>query len=392
MSEERQVIHLEVPGFAVAVERVVRPRLVGRPVVVAPPTHRAPVLAASPEARRAGIRVAMPAAAALRRCRDLEVIEPDPPLYARAAAAVREVVAAYSPLVEPVGLGRTFLDATGTGRLFGPAVDLAWRLRGEVLARLRLTPALGVAPNKLCSRVAADEAVVAEGLHQVNRGKEADFLAPLPVRRLPGIGDAIRAGLAELNVRRVRELAALSVEHLTLAFGPPGLVLHQRARGIDPTPVRPPAGESVVREDLLLDEDTNDRDVLWAALLGAVERAAARLRQRGVRAGRVDLSVRYADGRGTARSRPLRTAAALDAPLARTARALLLKAITRRTRVRSLTLRLAELTAAPRQLELFSDTSRRAVSQPALTAALDRLRRRHGAEVVQRGARLVAPR
>src|SRR5262249_49599859 len=149
------------------------------------------------------IRRRMRVEAALRLCPGAEVVEPDEPLYARAATAVQEILGRFSPLIEPVGYARAFLDVTRTARLFGPAVDVADRARREVRERLRLPASAGVAANKLVSRVAADESVPREGLLEVPAGDEAPFLAPLPVRRLPGIGIETSRELEDLNVHLV---------------------------------------------------------------------------------------------------------------------------------------------------------------------------------------------
>src|SRR5262249_39197027 len=156
------------------------------------------------------------------------------------SAAMQEILGRFTPLVEPVGYARAFLDVTGTGRLLGAAVDVADRARREVRDRLRLPASAGVAANKLVSRVAADDGVPRTGLLAVAAGDEAPFLAPLPLSRLPGIGPRIGRELEDLNILLVGELADLSIAHLVLAFGPTGAALHDRALGIDPTPVRPP--------------------------------------------------------------------------------------------------------------------------------------------------------
>ncbi len=182
-----QVVHLDVADFAVAVERVVDPGLQGRPVIVAPDAPRALVSTLSAEARREGIRRGMEVREALRRCRSARVIRPNEPLYARAFRAVGEVAARFSPVQEPRSPGRIYLDITGTGRLFGTPLDLAARLRKELTARLRLAAAVGVAVNKLVSRVAADLTEPA-GLLDARAGDEAPFLAPLQGGRRPAVG------------------------------------------------------------------------------------------------------------------------------------------------------------------------------------------------------------
>ncbi len=369
-----EIIHIDIAAFAVAVERVVHPELRRRPVVVAPVgPSRSVVTALSPEAQDAGIRRGMILARALRRCRDLVVLPPNEPLYARASRALCQVLATFSPVLEPAGYGQAYLDMTGTGRLFGPPRDAAWRAQKEIRQRLRLESALGVASNKMVSRIAA---VVTEpvGLQDVPAGDESTFLAPLPAQLLPGVGPKTQEQLLELNIRLIRELAVMRLEHLMLAFGRLGFVLHQRALGIDDTPVYPPRAVPAVETDNVLAEDSNDWDLLQGVLRGLCERAGERLRELKQRAARMEVRVRYSDYReATARAKlapPLQSTAGLTAQAGR----LFEQALARRTRVRSLRLRLTELSSGPAQLDLFADP--KPLRQARLESALDELRRR----------------
>ncbi len=193
--------------------------------------------------------------------------------------------AAYSPLIEPAAAGRLFLDLTGCGRLLGPGRDAAARLERELSARLRLAGSVGVAGNKLVSRIAAG-CLERPGVCDVLRGAEENFIGPLPVAVLPGIGAARELTLAsELNLRRVAELAQLSVAQLRLPFGPLAPLLHQRARGIDPSPVLPPRRAPGVAEESFLAREENDDDLLLAELCRLVESCGRRLRAQGQGAG-----------------------------------------------------------------------------------------------------------
>ena len=367
---ERDIVHLDVTAFAVAVERVRAPRLRGRPVVVAPPTPRGVVLDASLEARRTGIGRGMPVAKAMRLCRDVIVLTPDEPLYARAAGAVREILGGFTPLVEPTSGGRWFLDLTGTRRLFGPPVDVASRLARDVEKRLRLTAAVGLAINKTVSRVAAD---VTEpvGLLDVAHGEEASFLAPLPAARLPGVAGDVRSTLSDLNIRIVREIAEVGVGRLTMLFG---------RLGIDPTPVRVPESEPSVVEETAFAQDTNDLPAIESALFELCRRAGVGLRRRGVTAARLEVALRYADGEKNAARAELREPADLDPRLFLEASALLVRALTRRVRVRGLTLRATRLARRPRQLSLWGEPEQR--REAGLVSALGRLRSKYGDDVV----------
>jgi DNA polymerase IV len=381
---EREIIHVDIAAFAVAVERIVQPALRGRPVVVAPVgLSRSVVTSLSPEAWVEGIRKGMALAKAVRYCRNVVVLPPNEPLYARASRALLRILEGFSPVLEPAGYGHAYLDVTGTGRLLGPPRDTAWRAQQEIRRQLRLDASLGVASNKMVSRIAS---VVTKpiGLQDVPPGDESSFLSPLPTHLLPGVGARTQQQLEELNIRIIRELAVMDVDALTLVFGRLSFVMHQRALGIDNTPVYPPRALPGMDEEETLGEDSNDYGLLERVLFRLCERGGERLREERQRAGRLELRIRYSDYREDAgKGRlvpPLHSSAALCAR----AGALLKKVLTRRTRVRSLHLRLTELTRGPVQLDLFADP--KPERQARVDVALDILRRRYGPAIVDRCA------
>ena len=350
---DRAILHLDIPAFPVAVERVVSPRLVGRPVVVAPSSStRAAILVSSLEARRAGVFRGMPLARAARICRDLIVLPPNEPLYRRASDAILKVLGCYSPLLEPAGGGHVFLDMTGTHHLFGRAVDSADRIQREVRGRLRLAATLGVASNKLVSRVAA-RVIRPERLYDVFPGSEAPFLSPLEVDLLPGVDPPAREILWEVNIGRVQELAALDVAHLRLLFGKRAWRLYREARGIDPSPVRPPETTPAVREEETLAEDSNEDAVHREALDRLAARAAARVRRMHREAGRVSIRLCYVDGVESVREETLARPVAHDLAAREIVQRLFEKARGRRTQIRHLEVTMADLREAPHQLLLF---------------------------------------
>jgi DNA polymerase-4 len=380
----RQILHVGVADFAVAVERVVDPSLRGRPVVVAPPGGpRALVTSASFEAVREGIRVGMSLTRAERVCRRLMVLVPNPKLYERAGRALQNLCGRYSPLVEPGPMGRSFIDLTGTERLFGVGRDCAVRLQREIRSDLGLDASVGVGTNKLVSRVASDVIAPPPGVEDVAGGCEERFLAPLPVGRLPGVGRKTIDALADFNVNRVGELARVPVRHLVIAFGQAGFSLHRKSRGVDSTPVYPPRNRPAVGEEEEFNTDTNDYSYLLNAVCRVVERAARRLREMRMVGGRLGLRLRYSDGREARGSLRLPCATNLDSILFDAARDLFAKVLERRVRVRTLALSIENLAEAPAQMPLFAvDDTLRAT---ALLAALDCIRSRYGQGAILRG-------
>lgn len=378
---ERDIIYLRIPDFPVAVERVVRPELRGRPVVVAPlGASRSVVAALSAEAWSAGIRKGMALAQAVRYCRDAVILPPNEPLYCRASRAVFRVMETFTPLLEPAGHGHAYLDVTGTGKLFGPRRDMAWKAQLEIRRQLRLSSCFGIASNKMVSRIATEAGAQPAGLQDVPSGGESSFLSPLPVRLLPGIGPLTESRLKELNITVIREIAAMEPAHLALAFGRFGVLLHQRALGIDRTPVSPPRHVPALEEEALLPEDTNDDDVLRRHLLDVCERAAERLRARRLCAGKMELRIRYSDYREDESRLTLVPPVQTSAGLRERAGPALLRMLRRRTRVRSMYLRLTGFTPGQVQLDLFPEP--KPERRMRLEQALDLLRQRYGKSVI----------
>jgi DNA polymerase-4 len=381
---EREIIYVDIAAFAVAVERVVRPELRGRPVVVSPfGLSRSVVTALSPEAWQAGIRKGMVLAKAVRYCRDVIVLPPNEPLYARASRAIFKILQGFSPVLEPSGYGHAYMDVTGTGRLFGPPRDTAWRAQREICLQLHLDASLGVASNKMVSKIAS-EVTKPVGLQDVPHGGELSFLSPLPVRLLPGVGPQTQEQFGELNIRIIRDITLMKLEHLTLAFGRLGFVLYQRALGIDNTPVYPARAVLSVDQEKVLPEDSNDYELLKGVVFELCERVGEQLRAEKQRAGRMELRIRYSDYREDSGKEKLTLPVQSTAALYARAEPLLERILTRRTRVRRIYLHLTDLTHGSVQLELFADP--KPARQAKLESALDMLRKRYGTNVLKRAS------
>ena len=210
----------------------------------------------SSEAWDSGIRKGMPLSKAMRRCRNAVVVPPNESLYLRASRAIFRVLESFSPVFEPSGHGHVYLDITGTGRLLGPPRDTAWKTQKEIRRQLHLDTSLGVASNKMVSKIAS-EVTRPDGLQDVPHGGEHSFLSPLPVHLLPGVGPQTEGQLKDLNIRIIHDIAVMRLEHLALAFGRFGFVLHQRAQGIDRTPVNPLRAVPVLELEKVLPEFNN---------------------------------------------------------------------------------------------------------------------------------------
>jgi DNA polymerase-4 len=379
---EREIIYLNVTAFPVAVERAVHPELRSQAVVVAPlGAVRSIVMSLSSEARDSGIRKGMPLSKAMRRCRNAIVLPPNEQLYLRASRAIFRILESFSPVFEPSGHGHVYLDVTGTGRLLGPPRDTAWKAQKEIRRQLRLETSLGVASNKMVSKIAS-EVTRPDGLQDVPHGDEPSFLSPLPVNLLPGVGPQTEGQLKDLNIRIIHDIAAMELEHLALAFGRFGFVLYQRAQGIDRTPVNPLRALPVLELEKVLPEDSNDYALLKKVLFDLCESAGQQLRENKQRTGRLELRIRYADYQEDGRKLKMKLPLQSSTALYRQTQPVLDLILKRRTRVRSMHLQLADLSFGSVQLDLFADP--KSESQSRLEHALDTLRHRHGPSVISR--------
>jgi DNA polymerase-4 len=384
---DRSIIHLNVADFAVAVERTIDRRLAGRPVIIAPPgAARATVYDMSEEAYRAGVRKGMALARAVRLCPDACTRPPYPERYEQAMRALTERARPYSPRIEAGEAdGHLFIDATGTRRLFGPAMDVARRLHREFRADFGLAPIWSVAVNKLVAKVAT-RLVKPEGECVVRAGEEEPFLAPLPLGLIPGIEREDLARLREFNFTRAGEVAALQLEELQVPFGNRAGFLHEAVRGVDSSPVRAMGEEPLqVTADYAFGVDTNDAAVITAALYRLVERAGDALRRQRRAARSVAVIVDYSDGARWVRQAAAQPATANDLTLFAAACRALLAAGSRRVRVRHLRLVCDRLVFPPAQLALFEDDRQKTAKHDRLIRALDAVRQRFGREALQIG-------
>jgi len=380
----RAIIHLDLDAFYASVEQERHPELRGRPVIVGGAgdgrTARSVVSAASYEARHYGVHSAMPLGRAIRLCPSAVVLPVDFPAYRQASALIFALARALTPLVEPLSLDEAYLDVTATP---GEPPEMAARLRDRIHEATGLHASFGVATSKTVAKIAS-ELRKPRGFVVVAPGEEVEFLRPLPLRTLPGLGPATATTLAGLGLRTLGDLASHPSALLERRLGrAAALSLTRRAQGIDASPVTPPtAPKSISREE------TYDRDVVDAAQLRERVRhlsadVGRRLRGAGLSARTVSLKLRDADFTTLTRQRSLDGGSDSDAAITEAAISLLAATRQPGQPVRLLGVGVHNLEDAA-QLDLFTapatDRERR------LDATLDSLRRRFGPDAVRRGA------
>lgn len=383
---DRSVIHLNVADFAAAVETRLAPGLRGFPLVIAPlGAPRAVVYDMSETAFREGIRKGMPLARARRLHPGLRIL---PPRFHRYEAVMKDLFRqanAYTPAVESgIRDGHLFLDVTGTGRLHGPPVDVAFNLRKRLKKDTGLTPIWSVATNKLVAKVAT-RLVKPLGEYIVGPGEEEAFLAPLPVSLIPGLDRDELKVLSGFNLVRVSQVRTLSLDQLTVPFPGRARAIHNLIRGIDADPVFPDRNDQI-RADHEFADDTNDGGRIRGTLYTLADRIAVRLRQKGLAARVLSLVLSYSDGiRGRAR-KTLKPATADDTALYKTAARLLDQARTRRVRIRHLRLVCEKPVPGVVQTLMFGPSQ---IRRAGLTRVMDRIRDRFGTGAIRTATTLM---
>jgi DNA polymerase-4 len=255
----RKIIHADMDAFYASVEQRDNPELRGKPVVVAWRGMRSVVCAASYEARRFGVRSAMAATHAERLCPEAVFIPPDFARYRAASRAVREIFVRHTDLIEPLSLDEAYLDVTENKTGLATATRVASTIRQQIREELRLTASAGVAPNKFLAKIASDWRKP-NGLFVIQPAEVEDFLTPLPVGRIPGVGKVTEEKLAKLGLRLVGDIRARTLEELRTHFGRYGQRLYELAWGIDENPVVPNrptqslSAEDTFEQDVLLTE------------------------------------------------------------------------------------------------------------------------------------------
>jgi DNA polymerase-4 len=376
---DRWIAHLDMDAFFVSVERLLDPSLAGRPVVVGgDPDGRGVVASASYEARRHGIHSAMPSRRARQLCPEVIFLRGHHHLYGEYHRKVRALLERYVPAIEAASIDEFYLDLSGCALLHGAIFSFLRRIRDEIAGEFGLPSSAGLAGNKLMAKIASGMAKP-EGLLWIPSGAEADFLAPLPIRILPGVGPASEKALTDLGIRRIRHLASFPERLLEEALGKWGSALSRKSRGISDSPVSENGMRKSVGHEVTFRKDSGDPAFLEAVLCRLVEKSAYRLRAGGFRAGGVTLKVRYADFRTITRSSGL-VSTDRDGEIFRAARRLLDGTLSRRVRIRLLGVSLSRLKGKEEQLDLFSSEGDQ--RRPHLFPAVDRLRERFGFDIL----------
>jgi len=380
------ILHVDMDAFFVSVELLERPELRGKPVIVGgQPNQRGVVTAASYEARTFGVHSAMPLRTAGRLCPHAVYLDGHHAKYSEWSDRVASILAEFSPIVEMVSIDEAYLDLAGTQRLHGPPLATADKLLRTITCCTGLPCSGGLAATRLVAKVASDQAKP-RGLLWVAPGSEARFLAPLPVRKIPGIGEVTERALRALGIETVEQLGAVPHEKLEKIFGQWGTALYRKARGGDSYEFVIDAEPRSISQNHTFGQDTEDTAALVSMLSHLSQKACRRLREAGLAARTLTLTIRYAGFDTYTRSRTLGEPAQLDSDIFAVFQNLFHTHRNKARKIRLLGVSLSGLTHGAGQLDLLAAERRAKLEK--LTRATDALRDRFGFGSVQFGGSL----
>ena len=406
MNPQRTILHVDMDMFYVAVELRDDPSLRGLPVVVGGDGARGVVAAASYEARRFGVFSAMSSSQARRLCPNAVFLPGRPAVYREVSGQVHAIFRSYTPLVEGIALDEAFLDVSGALRRHGSAVAIADEIRSRVTAEIGITCSVGVAANKFVAKIASKAAKprvagtsidAGAGVVVVEAGREVEFLHPLPVRALWGVGPATHARLDRIGVKTVGDLATIGVEHLITALGDAaGRHLHELAWGRDDRAVEPEREAKSIGHEETFPDDITDMGELRRHLVRLCDAVATRVRGNGARARTLTLKIKFSNFRSITRSITVDTARS-SGPGFVDALGPLLDAIEVHQGVRLLGVSAAQFEdadgpAGPVQASLFDEPSDEGRVDEATWASasgvMDEIRRKFGGDAIRTVAAL----
>jgi DNA polymerase-4 len=381
----RTYFHVDMDAFFVSVEELFDPSLKGKPVVVGGrPNERGVVSAASYAARKFGVHSAMPLRTAYKLCPRAIFVDGHPERYRDYSHKVYEVLQSFSPLVEMASIDEACLDMTGTERLYGPPLRAAHLLHQRMKAKTRLNCSIGIAASRLVAKISSDQAKP-NGVLWVIPGKEAAFLAPLDVRKVPGVGKVTEKNLNALGIRKVGDLARLDEAFLEQRFGKWGLALAGKSRGLDAggwfdTEIGSDDGPKSISHEHTFSEDTTDLAQIESTLARLCEMVGRRLREHRLHARTIQLKLRYSDFSTFTRAHSIARATDLDTELFEEIRQLFRRNWKSGAAVRLLGVHVSSWSEGDEQLNLIGEEKHQKWSQ-ALAAA-DRLRDKFGESAV----------
>ncbi|SPE42768.1 DNA polymerase IV [Candidatus Sulfopaludibacter sp. SbA3] len=387
----RTYFHVDMDAFFVSVEELYDPSLKGKPVIVGGrPDERGVVSAASYAARKFGVHSAMPLRTAYKMCPQAIFVDGHPERYREYSEKVYETLRGFSPLVEMASIDEAYLDMTGTERLHGPPLRAAHQLHQRMKEATNLNCSVGIATSRLVAKISSDQAKP-NGVLWVIPGSEVAYLAPLDVRKVPGVGKVTEKNLHAVGIRKVGDLARLDERFLEERFGKWGLALAGKSRGLDAggwfdTEIGAEEGPKSISHEHTFNEDTADVPQIESTLSHLCEMVGRRLREHGLHARTIQLKLRYSDFSTITRAHSVARGTQIDTELFEEIRQLFRANWRAGWPVRLLGVHASGWAQGEEQMDLLGEDRHEKWKQTL--AAADRLRDRFGEKAVSLAASL----
>lgn len=376
---ERTIVHMDLDTFFVSVERKIHPELMGKPVLVGGTSDRGVVASCSYEARTYGVHAGMPMKLARQLCPTAIVVRGDHEQYSYYSNLITDIIKAKVPLYEKTSIDEFYIDLTGMDRFFG-SYKLATELRKQIISETNLPISFALATNKTVSKVGTGEAKP-NGQLQIHAGAEKQFLAPLSIKKIPMVGDKTYHLLRGMGIEKIQTIQEMPCELLQQVLGENGLHIWKKANGLDTSPVVPYNERQSISTESTFDKDTIDVVQLNRLLIHMTEKLAYQLRTANKLTACVTVKLRYADfNTYTMQSRIPYTA--IDDVLIAKVKELFQKLYQKRMLIRLIGVRFSHLVQGAYQFSLFDDTPEKIL----LYDAMDRVRKRYGADAVKRAS------
>ena len=373
----RHIVHMDLDTFFVSVERLMNSALVGKPVIIGGMTDRGVVSSCSYEARRYGVHSAMPMKMARSLCNEAIVIRGDMDAYSRYSRVVTSIIAEQAPVYEKSSIDEHYLDITGMDRFFG-CMQWTHELRQRIMRETGLPISCGLSVNKTVSKIATGEAKP-NGEIEIPGMQVGEFLSPLSIRKIPMIGNRTFHLLRSMGISNIGTLREIPLEMMESLLGKNGMVIWKKANGIDSTPVVQYSERKSIGSERTFQHDTMEVAGLQDLLSAMVEKLAFQLRQEEKLTSCVTVKIRYSNfDTHTLQKRIPYTS--FDHVLVPAAKELFDRLYQRRMLIRLVGVRFSGLIRGVQQLDLFEDTS----EMVRLYLAVDKLRRRYGADAVRK--------
>jgi DNA polymerase IV len=373
----RAIVHMDLDTFFVSCERLINPKLIGLPLIIGGSSDRGVVASCSYEARKFGVRSAMPIKYALRLCPQAAVIRGDMEYYSNKSHEVTSIIKEVAPVVEKASIDEFYLDLTGMDRFFG-CYKWTSELSDKIARESGLPISFALSVNKTVSKIGTGEAKPL-GKLEIKETNVQPFLNPLPIQKIPMLGDVTFQLLSRIGIRNIQTLSEMPVEVLKQIIGKNGVEIWKKANGIDNNPVEPYTERKSISSEHTFEKDTIDIYTIKALITGMVEKLSYQLRSEGFLASTIVVKIRY-NNFDTETKQINIPYTSFDHILTNIATEIFEKLYTRRMRLRLVGVRFTGLIRGNHQINMFEDTT----EMLSLYQAIDKIKNRFGFDAVSR--------